>query len=201
MVSKKTDQLNNLIVQLLDLSRIELGKFELKKEFLTLNKIIKYSLENFQTIFKEKEIKCRVYKFKEPVWVIGNELRLTEVMNNLLSNAAKFTPSRGRIVISCKKTQDNLKVSVQDSGKGISENEFENIFNSFYQVDSSSTRKYSGAGLGLAIVKNIIDSHNGKIWVESKLNKGSKFTFMLPIAKGKGALKIKNILRKKKKEY
>ena len=127
LVSKKTDQLNNLIVQLLDLSRIELGKFELKKEFLTLNKIIKYSLENFQTIFKEKEIKCRVYKFKEPVWVIGNELRLTEVMNNLLSNAAKFTPSRGRIVISCKKTQDNLKVSVQDSGKGISEKDRKSV--------------------------------------------------------------------------
>lgn len=201
LVTKKADQLNKLIIQLLDLSRIELGKFELEKEPIVLDKIVESSLENFKTIFEEKGIKYKVHLLKEPVWVIGNELRLIEVMDNLLSNAVKFTPSNGRIVISLIKLQDKVEVSVQDTGQGIPGNEFENIFNSFYQIDSSSTRKYSGAGLGLAIVKHIIVNHNGKIWVESELNKGSKFTFALPIAKGESLLKIKDIIREQKKEY
>ncbi|MDD5772509.1 MAG: ATP-binding protein [bacterium] len=201
IVAKKANQLNKLIIQLLDLSRIELGKFELEKEPLILDKILESSLENFKTIFEEKEIKYKANLLKEPVWVIGNELRLIEVMDNLLSNAVKFTPVKGRIVINFKKLQGKVEVSVQDSGQGIPENEFENIFNSFYQIDSSSTRKYSGAGLGLAIVKHIIDGHNGKIWVKSKLNKGSTFTFTLPIAEADSVLKIRDIIREKKKEY
>lgn len=201
LVAKKSNQLNKLIIQLLDLSRIELGKFELEKEPLILDKIIESSLENFKTVFEEKGIKCKVNYLKEPVWVVGSELRLTEVMDNLLSNAIKFTPSNGSITISFKMLKDKIGVSVQDTGQGIPENEYENIFDSFYQIDSSSTRKYSGAGLGLAIVKHIIESHNGKIWVESELNKGSKFTFTLPIAQSDSVLKIKDIIREKKKEY
>ncbi|MEW6087855.1 MAG: ATP-binding protein [bacterium] len=194
LVIKKSDQLNKLIVQLLDLSRIELGKFELKKEPVELDKVIENSLENFQSIIKEKQIKYKLNLLKEPVWVIGNNLRLIEVMDNLIGNAVKFTPSKGRITISFRKLQGNIEVSVQDTGQGIPKEEFNNIFESFYQIDSSSTRKYAGTGLGLAIVKHIINRHNGKIWVENELNKGSKFIFTLPMAEKESIVKIQNIL-------
>lgn len=113
--------------------------------------------------------------------VCGDSKRLGQVFDNLLGNAIKFSPDGGRIRVSLRRLNASVQVAISDTGIGIPADRLEQIWKRFYQVDGASTRRYPGAGLGLPIVKRIIDAHEGKIWVESELNKGSTFTFMLPV--------------------
>ncbi|NLG49506.1 MAG: histidine kinase, partial [Chloroflexi bacterium] len=113
-------------------------------------------------------------------FIEADPLRIEQVITNLVSNAIKFTPSGGSVTVSAIDLDERVRVSVSDSGIGISEIEQAHIFQRFYQVDSSSTRSYRGAGLGLTICKFIIEYHHGQIWVESKPGEGSTFQFELP---------------------
>ncbi len=102
-------------------------------------------------------------------------------MENLISNAIKFSPQGGRITVSVEQVDGEIRVSIADTGMGIPKKDLPHIFEKFYRVDSASVRAVRGTGLGLAIAKYIIESHGGKIWAESKLGKGSTFSFTLPI--------------------
>ena len=110
----------------------------------------------------------------------GKDL-LKQVFINLISNALKFTPSKGRIDITISSDRKSIKVSVRDTGEGISEEHIRKLFNKFMQVDSSMTRAHGGTGLGLVIVKHILELHKGDISVQSEPGKGSTFTFTVPI--------------------
>jgi signal transduction histidine kinase len=120
--------------------------------------------------------------------VNGDRDRLRQVIVNLLTNAVKFTPKGGRVAVTLTEVQQQpdlnapgYRILVEDSGVGIPADQFDKIFNSFYQVDSSSTREYGGAGLGLAIVKSFVEGHGGVVRVASEMGHGSRFTLVLPV--------------------
>jgi signal transduction histidine kinase len=114
--------------------------------------------------------------------IMADERRLKQVMFNLLSNAAKFTPDGGAISVEGKKQGKELIISVSDTGIGITSEEQERIFEEFYQVKGGLKDKSPGTGLGLSVTKSIVEMHSGRIWVESEgLGNGSRFTFTLPI--------------------
>jgi signal transduction histidine kinase len=113
-----------------------------------------------------------------PVYVDRD--RMIDLFDNLLSNAIKFSPNGGDIVISIHDTGPALQVEFSDPGIGIAEDEHEKIWRRFYQVDGSTTRQYGGTGLGLTIVKQIVEAHEGRVWVKSKPNEGSIFGFTIP---------------------
>jgi PAS domain S-box-containing protein len=174
----------SLINDILDLSKIEAGKVEL--EMSTVN--IKELLQNSLVMVKEKALahgitlNIQTSDSIDTMEIRGDVRRLKQVMFNLLSNAAKFTPDGGSITVEAKRNGTELLVSVSDTGIGITPEEQKKIFKEFYQISSGIQNKNPGTGLGLAITKNIIEKHGGRIWVESEgLNKGSRFIFTLPI--------------------
>jgi len=106
--------------------------------------------------------------------------RITQVLNNLIGNAMKFSPNGGAIRLRLEEHEEYVDVTVTDEGIGVPPDKLNRIFERFYQIDGSARRRFGGAGIGLAIVKRIVDAHHGEIWVESEPSKGSRFTFRLP---------------------
>jgi len=174
----------NLINDILDLSKIEAGKMELEISEVNIKELLESSL----IMIKEKAIKhgirleLMVEDSLDGLKIEADERKLKQVMYNLLSNAAKFTPDGGRITIHAKKRGDNIMVSVSDTGIGIEADELEKIFDEFYQVRHVAKGKSPGTGLGLSLIKNIVEMHHGSVWAESEgKDKGSTFTFVLPV--------------------
>ena len=176
-----------LINDILDLSKIEAGKIELQFSPVNIQELINSSL----LMVKEKAIKHGIAINVQLVPELQlreysmDERRIKQVMYNLLSNAVKFTPDGGRISIEAHNDNGNLAFSVTDSGIGIPREHQDKLFTEFYQVQSGLTSKTPGTGLGLAISKRIVETHGGKIWLESEGGEeGSRFNFTLPIKKG-----------------
>ena len=198
-----------LINDILDLSKVEAGKMELELTDVDL----KLLLENSMVMIKEKAMKHGVRlstDIKEiPDFIKADERKIKQVLYNLLSNAAKFTPDHGSIsLVACyisanngylttsrgkginlpltgNPTPDNhqnfIKVSVKDTGIGLKQEDLERVFKPFDQVDASRSRNYQGTGLGLSLTKNFVELHGGKIWAKSEgEGKGSIFTFVIP---------------------
>jgi signal transduction histidine kinase len=111
---------------------------------------------------------------------MGNRLRLGQAVKNLVGNAIKYTPDRGHIRVWAEEKSGQILIHVQDSGIGISADDQKDLFTKFYRVQRPETEDVPGTGLGLSITKTIIEKHGGRIWVNSELNKGSTFTFLLP---------------------
>ncbi|MGC9334791.1 MAG: sensor histidine kinase, partial [Anaerolineae bacterium] len=114
--------------------------------------------------------------------VLGDRRRLGQVFDNLLQNAIKFTPPDGTATVRMRQERGSIRVEVEDSGIGIAADQLDRIFERFYQVDGTTTRRFGGAGLGLAIVKQIVEAHGGSVGAESKLHQGSLFYFTIPVA-------------------
>jgi len=180
MILRNTERLDKLIIDILDISRIQAGrlKFELKK--VQPVDCIRESITNMKPLADEKNIAITIKIDKLPKITLDND-RVTQVLTNLIDNAIKFTPEKGKITIEAKKQKNDILVKVKDTGIGISEENLKRIFNPFLQIDSSYSRKYKGTGLGLAICKGIVEQHGGKILAKSKLDKGSTFYFTLPL--------------------
>ena len=186
------NHLLGIINDILEMSKIEAGKFELTASEFNLEKLLQRVTNIIHFAVTEKRQKFTMYLDKNiPPFLIGDEQRLAQVIANLLSNAVKFTPEEGSIHLDVQleeKAQDNmytLKFTVQDTGIGISAEQKERLFNSFEQAESSTSRKYGGTGLGLAISKHIIELMDGKIWIESELGHGASFIFTAKL-KGSG---------------
>ncbi|SDE07596.1 ATP-binding protein [Sporomusa acidovorans] len=184
LISKScADSLLNIISDILEFSKIEAGKVALKKVGFNLREVIEQTLKphKVRAAGKGLTLTCQI-AYNVPFLVIGDPLRLQQIINNLVSNAIKFT-NKGSIDMTVSNLGDNDKVkilfSVADTGIGISPAETKLLFRSFSQVDSSHTRKYGGTGLGLAISKQLVDIMGGKIWVESQKGQGSIFNFTI----------------------
>lgn len=180
-----SQHLLSLINDVLDLSKIEAGKMELEPSKFS----IKDMLEGSLIMIKEKAMNHRIRlelnlaKNVENLKIVADERKLKQVMFNLLSNTAKFTPDGGAIIIEAKKEAERIIISVTDTGAGISSENLEKVFDEFYQVKDDTRAKGQGTGLGLALTKRIIEMHGGKITAESEgVGKGSCFTFTLPVA-------------------
>ncbi|MBN3039419.1 MAG: GHKL domain-containing protein [Candidatus Omnitrophica bacterium] len=181
-VNKHSDSLVKLVNDLLDISRIERGKIGMKLEELGLKEIIDEVVDIITPQAKEKKIQLSVDAPKEIPLCLADRVQLGRVFTNLLGNAIKFTPEKGKIAISVKENEDHFNIEVRDSGIGIAEENLANIFEEFYRVDNAVNQKVKGTGLGLSLVKRIVEAHKGRIWVESKLGEGTKFSFTIPKA-------------------
>lgn len=179
VIHRNVQRLKNLINDILDISKLEGGamKFEMKKTQLL--DIIKNSVKDLKPFAGKKKLYLKTILPRKMKPVIGDSKRITQVLENLIENAIKFT-EKGGITVEAKQANDRIVVSVKDTGIGIPANEIPKLFTKFYQIDSSIQRKTGGTGLGLAISRGIITAHGGRIWVESVLGKGSTFVFELP---------------------
>ena len=178
-----------IINDILDFSKIEAGKLDLEKGQFILDQIIERITEMFIPKIMEKNIELLVdIDVDVPGMLIGDSLRLHQIITNLVGNALKFTPENGEIFIGVeciKQTSQEatIKFCVKDTGIGISKEYLKNLFTPFTQADSSTSRKFGGTGLGLTICKQLVEMMNGDIWAESEINKGTQFYFTILIEK------------------
>jgi len=173
------DRLARIIGSLLDISKIETGSMELKKERVDITNLIEQVASSFEQKIKKKDLELKVKFPKEGIDVYAEGDKIIEVFTNLLGNALKFT-EKGYIEISAKELEDEIECVVSDTGIGISKDDLPNLFNKFQQFGRIDGAGEKGTGLGLSIVKGIVESHHGKIQVESTPGIGSKFIFTLP---------------------
>ncbi len=169
-----------LVDEILDFSHIEAGKLELKPEIFDLSEVVSNTVKEIRSLAEAKNLSLLVKGDINNKLVFNDAVRLRQILMNLLSNAIKFTES-GNIFVEIKEIHQNrVTIAVQDTGIGIANQDFKNIFAAFHQVDQGISRKYSGAGLGLAIVDSLVRMMGGKIYIESKLGVGSMFKIELP---------------------
>lgn len=179
IIQAHAERLNNLINDLLDLSRLEHGKIKLKPEELNLRYLIDEILSGFKSQLDKKNIEAR-NDLASGLSVAGDKNRIEQVLTNLVDNAIKFNRDKGFISISGREADGKIKITVEDSGIGIPERDIPRIFERFYRIDKARSRELGGTGLGLSIVKHIVELHGGQTGVESAEGIGSKFWFTLP---------------------
>ena len=183
IILKESNRLGDLINKFLDISRIESGRSQMNKVPLHMGYIVQNILELNLYQAEKKSIRIELDIPEELPLVSVDKEMMEEVILNLYSNAAKYSPKNTTITIAVYVQEDELIVKIRDEGYGISEQSLPNIFNKFYRVsDNENVRDISGSGLGLSLVKEIVETHGGSIWVESELGNGSTFYFTLPIA-------------------
>jgi signal transduction histidine kinase len=176
-------RLTDLLDNLLDITKIEAGKVDWKMESISVNDVIESATATIGSAFEQNKLELIMDVEDELPLIVGDRNRLTQVMINLISNAAKFT-EKGSITCRVRKLNNEIMLSVIDTGIGIAETDQERIFDKFRQVGDVHTDKTIGTGLGLSICKQIVEHHSGRIWVESKPGKGSNFSFTLPCSDG-----------------
>jgi signal transduction histidine kinase/ligand-binding sensor domain-containing protein/DNA-binding response OmpR family regulator len=193
VIKRKAKRLLDLINQLLDLSKLEAGKLELKTSKANIVSFIKGVTWSFESVAEEKDITLKVKAEKQYIELYFDKEKMTKIMTNLLSNAFKFTPAGGKVTIILHETDRNsVEIKVNDTGIGIHKECLSKLFNRFYQVDSSHTREGEGTGLGLALTKELIELHHGKILVDSKPGNWTEFT--IEMLRGKNHLNYKEIV-------
>ena len=183
-INKHSDSLTQLVNNLLDISRIESGRVGMKLEKLNLQEVVNEVADMMAPPMKEKKIQLVLEMPKEVLGCQADKTQINRVLTNLLGNAIKFTPEKGKIEIKVKAVKDFLQIDVRDSGVGIAEENLTHIFDEFYRVDNEINQKVKGTGLGLSLVKRIVEAHKGKVWANSKLGKGTTFSFTLPKTTG-----------------
>jgi len=180
-INKHSDNLVKLINDLLDISRIESGRVEMKYTKQDIHVIIENIKDLLTPQMREKNIQfaAEIPPGLPQVSIDANQIE--RVFINLVSNAIKFTPEKGQITITADKEKDEIKFTVSDTGIGIKKEDQEKLFAEFYRADNEINQVVKGTGLGLSLVKKIIEAHGGKVWLTSKMNEGSHFFFTLPI--------------------
>lgn len=196
--------LNVIVGDVLDLSRIEAGKLDLANEPISINKIIENRVKNFKLKNKDSKIKINfLISDQLPEKVLGDSVRIAQILSNLISNSFKFT-KQGSITINSELLEDKKKsvivnISVSDTGRGMSPDQLKKIFKEYEQTELSDSLVHGGAGLGLSIVKNLVELMKGKISVESKLNIGTTFILQIPFQKISNSIKVKDKTLKQEK--
>jgi two-component system NtrC family sensor kinase len=171
--------ITSLINDLLDLGRIEAG-FDTRKEIVPLSPIIHYSVDSLHARAQEKMQTLRIEETSELPQVLGNPVRLRQMLTNVIANAIKYTTENGEIKVTAYAEEEQIIIQVADSGQGIPSIDQPFIFDKFYRAGNVAS-DIPGTGLGLAIVKSIVENHQGRIWVDSNVGEGSCFTIVLPV--------------------
>lgn len=178
----ETKRLSRLINDLLSISKLEGGEFQINKCKFSINELVVQVLFKFESNINDKNIEVELNLTDDAPEVYADSDAITQVVTNLLHNAVKFTPDGGNIWIKSWVTGKKAYVEIKNSGHGIEPDKLKFIFDRFYKTDDSRSNDKNGVGLGLFIVKNLINRHNEKIWVDSEVDKYTKFVFSIDIA-------------------
>ena len=200
MAQRNVTRLSGIINDLLDLSKVEAGKMDFKFEKANINTPVEFMKNTFDSVAKDKNIDLILEKDENLSLTYFDNQRIEQVMSNLISNAIKFTNENGEIVVKTENINESdidkslifgvenpvfykhyVKISVKDSGIGIAPEDLKKVFDQFQQIENPLNRKNGGTGLGLPIAKQLIEAHRGFIWVESELNRGTTFSFVIPV--------------------
>ena len=184
----ETNRMMRMVTDLLSLSRIDNETSQLDIELTNFTAFITFILNRFDKIKSQSQEDTRKYELIReypitPIWVEIDTDKMTQVIDNILNNAIKYSPDGGKIKVGMKTTDAQLIISISDEGLGIPKKDLPRIFDRFYRVDKARSRAQGGTGLGLAIAKEIIKQHKGFIWAKSEYGKGSTFTIVLPYDK------------------
>jgi len=207
LAKRNVDRLAGIINDLLDLSKIEAGKMEYRFEQINILEPVKFVVSTFENLAEKKHISLYINSAKDEFNIYGDPNRIEQILTNLVSNAIKFTPNNGKVAINIEEInadsidttlfyndsslidsnyelnseQDYVKITIEDTGIGIKTEDIPKVFDKFQQIESSLSREVGGTGLGLPIAMQLIEAHKGKIWLESEFEKGSKFSFVIPL--------------------
>jgi two-component system phosphate regulon sensor histidine kinase PhoR len=174
------DGLNVLIEDLITISQLEIGEIKMHFQSFDIHKLVEDIFEQLEDAASKRGSRLKFYKYSpKSCYVFADKLRFGQVVTNLLVNAIKYGRENGYILFSCSIEGDSVVISVKDDGPGIEETHLNRIFERFYRVEKSRSKDQGGSGLGLAIVKHILEAHDSKITVASKLNQGTEFQFRL----------------------
>jgi signal transduction histidine kinase len=179
----------SLINEILDLSKVEAGKIDIRPESLRLADVVDDAVTTVKPMIDESKHELAISIAEDLPPVYGDRNRLKQILLNLLSNAIKFTPDGGKISLETSREDDFCKVSMVDNGIGIRKEDQTCIFEPFTQLDTQPGERKQGTGLGLALTKQLVELLGGKIWVESEYGKGSQFSFTIPLAEKEAASK------------
>ena len=183
VIKRNSQRLLQLVNQLLDLSRLEVGKMKLEVSEQNIIQLLKGSFLSFASLAERKKITFKFNTSVENLNIYIDEDKVEKVIDNLLSNAFKFTPAGGRVELKVSKNVEYVNISIEDTGIGIPKEKISKIFDRFYQVDGTHKREYEGTGIGLALSKELIELHKGKIVVGSVEGKGTTITISMPLGK------------------
>ena len=185
VIETETDRMMRMITDLLNLSRMDQNRLGLEKEFINMNELVVHIVSRFEMVLQSEPYREKNYRIltditQRDLWVELDQDKITQVLDNIINNAIKYSPDGGRIIVRLMETHTDIIVSVSDEGLGISRKDIPHLFDRFYRVDKARSRAMGGSGLGLAIAQEVIQLHGGKIWVNSIENKGSTFFVSLP---------------------
>jgi PAS domain S-box-containing protein len=182
MIDDQVDKLTLLVNDFLDLSKMNTGKFSLKKEKFDIQELICTVADSFNSTNQDYKV---TVKGKGAKYIYGDPRRIEQVLNNLINNAIKYSPKNSSIIIEAEKDKKNTRVHVIDNGPGIPEEKQNDIFELFYRLDKHRESTITGHGMGLYVCKQIVLGHKGDIWVENNKERGARFSFMLPLYQNK----------------
>jgi signal transduction histidine kinase len=177
--NRKIDALLTLINDLLDVAKIEAGRYIQRKVVIRIEKVLEEIFALMEPRAREHDIHLSC-SFRDMVPIYADPKSLEEIFNNLITNAINYSPDGGRVTVTAAGLGEYVQIMVEDTGVGIAPDELPKIFDKFYRVKHPKTRQVAGSGLGLAIVKGAVDAHHGSIDVESIPNKGTTFRILLP---------------------
>jgi len=180
-LQRNAERLSNLIADLLDISRIESGRYPTGLKSVSVAAAVRYVLEAFEKDAREKNLSM-LADVDEDLRVLADEKALGQILSNLVDNAVKYTPAEGRVTIQARMKEKKVRIEVRDTGLGIEPRHRDRIFERFYRVDTGRSREMGGTGLGLSIVKNLAEAMHGKVGLEPDSPKGSVFFVILPAA-------------------
>ena len=185
VIETETDRMMRMITDLLNLSRMDQNRLGLEKEFINMNELVVHIVNRFEMVLQSEPYREKNYRIltditQRDLWVELDQDKITQVLDNIINNAIKYSPDGGRIIVRLMETHTDIIVSVSDEGLGIARKDIPHLFDRFYRVDKARSRAMGGSGLGLAIAQEVVQLHGGKIWVNSIENKGSTFFVSLP---------------------
>ncbi len=185
VISTETDRMIRMITDLLNLSRMDQGKQDLNREFVSINELVAHIINRFEMVLKSEQYRNKKYTIERDftqrtLWVEIDQDKFIQVIDNIMNNAIKYSPDGGKITCKLMETHNSVVISITDEGLGIPRKDIGHVFDRFYRVDKARARSMGGTGLGLAISKEVVQLHGGKIWVTSVENKGSTFFISLP---------------------
>ncbi len=181
VMGEENDRVIKLVDNMLNYSSMETGHLKVEKKICSLNNMIRTTVDQMKKEFTERKVNSDVKLPRRDVRIEADPELISQLLGNLISNAVKFTPKMGSVTITLEEEASAARIVVQDTGQGIPEDQLEKIFERFHQVDASDTREFGGSGLGLAICKNIVEWHDGRIWVENVKEAGARFVVILPM--------------------